>query len=41
MEAVVNQDTSGTIMPIEAKYELVKRGGYLATIASGGSRASP
>lgn len=29
MEAVVNQDTSGTIMPIEAKYELVKRGGYL------------
>ena len=29
MEAVVNKDTTGTIMPIEAKYELVARGGYL------------
>ena len=29
MEGVVNKDTTGTIMPIEAKYELVARGGYL------------
>ena len=29
MEAVVNKDTTGTIMPIEAKYELMARGGYL------------
>ena len=29
MEGVVNQNTTGTIMPIEAKYELVARGGYL------------
>jgi outer membrane protein OmpA-like peptidoglycan-associated protein len=28
-EAIVNQDTAGTIMPIETKYELVARGGYL------------
>ena len=29
MEGVVNKHTTGTIMPIEAKYELVARGGYL------------
>ena len=29
MEGVINKDTTGTIMPIESKYELVARGGYL------------
>ena len=29
MEGVVNKDTTGTIMPIDTKYELVARGGYL------------
>ena len=29
MEAVVSKDTTGTIMPIETKFELVAKGGYL------------
>ena len=29
MEAVIDKGTTGTIMPIETKYELVARGGYL------------
>ena len=32
MEGVVNKDTTGTIMPIEAKYDLVTRGGYLTNL---------
>lgn len=36
VEAVVkNGQTSGTIMPIETKYELVKRGGYLQYLPPG------
>ena len=29
MEGVISKDTTGTIMPIDSKYELVARGGYL------------
>ena len=32
MEAVVKQGTTGTITPIEAKYELLQRGSYLARL---------
>ena len=32
MEGVVNKDTTGTIMPIETKYDLVTKGGYLQNL---------
>lgn len=35
MEGVVKPGTTGTIMPIETKFELVKRGGYLQNLPPG------
>jgi flagellar motor protein MotB len=41
MENVIRPDTTGKVIPIEAKYELLPRGEYTYTVPAGGRDATP